>query len=314
MHLSPANTSLDSMLSRLLGEDIKIQSRRSCEFASTFPVEIVTCQFRDELAELFCKFSGNIRHSNIGRKGGVIYEGKVYKEVLSEMELTTPHFYGAAICEGDNEQVIVLEYLRDSDRVALSKNFNQHMQDAASWAGTMHRIWESRAPAFLVVYDKAFYQTWADRLRIALGKARQPQEWFENILCYFEKHIDALVSVTPTVIHAEYYPDNIHVRGNLIYPVDWESAAAGAAEVDLASLAENWPEPMVNQLIHSYTSARWPDGRFSMKDFRKRLLMAEIYFYIRWVGDGDHFDIEPWLKNPVLFSRLERLSRLVSSC
>ncbi len=91
----------------------------------------------------------------------------------------------------------------------------------------------------------------------------------------------------PTVIHGEYYPLNILVRRGVIYPIDWESAAVAAGEIDLASLTEGWPDGSARACEQVYGQTRWPGG--APRDFPRRLEAARLYLGWRWLGNaGDH--------------------------
>jgi thiamine kinase-like enzyme len=73
------------------------------------------------------------------------------------------------------------------------------------------------------------------------------------------------------------------VRGGQVYPVDWESAAIAAGEIDLASLTEKWPADIVRQLERDYQQARWPAG--APASFAQTLAAARLYLHLRWLGD-----------------------------
>jgi hypothetical protein len=59
-----------------------------------------------------------------------------------------------------------------------------------------------------------------------------------------------------------------------IYPVDWESAAVAAGEIDLAALTEGWPPGFVEQCELEYQRARWPEG--PPTGFERRLAAAPV--------------------------------------
>ena len=92
-----------------------------------------------------------------------------------------------------------------------------------------------------------------------------------------------LKSAPPVLIHGEYYSSNILYRNEIVYPVDWESAAMAAGEIDLAALTERWPPEIVRQCELEYQRARWPEG--SPADFERTLAVAKLYLHFRWLGD-----------------------------
>ena len=88
-----------------------------------------------------------------------------------------------------------------------------------------------------------------------------------------------------TIVHGEYYPRNILYRDGQIFPVDWESAAVGPGEIDLATLTEAWDKETVEECHHEYLSARWA-GRTPVS-FGEDLLRAELYVAFRVLGERE---------------------------
>ena len=70
-----------------------------------------------------------------------------------------------------------------------------------------------------------------------------------------------------------------------MYPVDWESAAVGPGEIDLATLTDRCDPEVVSRCELAYRRARWPDRE--PPDFAQRLDLARLYVHLRWLGD-DH--------------------------
>ena len=62
-----------------------------------------------------------------------------------------------------------------------------------------------------------------------------------------------------TLIHGEFYPCNVLIRGRghreRVCPVDWEMAAVGPGLMDLASLTTGWARREQRALIRAYRSA-----------------------------------------------------------
>src|SRR5207302_1086495 len=87
--------------------------------------------------------------------------------------------------------------------------------------------------------------------------------------------LPAALGGRPTILHGEYYPSNILARRAAAYPIDWESAAIGPGEIDLASLTEGWPAPIQARAIEAYRQARWPDG--APENFARTLEAARLY-------------------------------------
>ena len=123
---------------------------------------------------------------------------------------------------------------------------------------------------------------------------------------YYDDNIEQLISCNQTIIHGEYYPRNILFKEGVIYPVDWESAAFAAGEIDLASLIEGWDKENVEAAKEAYKKNRWPEGVVNNNDFENRLLLARIYFHFWWWQENsDTFN----LTDKVTLQQLQQLSK-----
>jgi aminoglycoside phosphotransferase (APT) family kinase protein len=109
---------------------------------------------------------------------------------------------------------------------------------AACWAGRFHAVHEAPTPGpalrFLNAYDAAYYAGWARRTAEYAGPLHQDFPWLAGVCRRFEGALAPLLEAPRTVIHGEFYPKNLLFRGGVVYPVDWESAAVGPGEIDLA--------------------------------------------------------------------------------
>ena len=84
-------------------------------------------------------------------------------------------------------------------------------------------------------------------------------------------------------IHGELYPENIITSGQRVCTVDWQSAAVGPGEIDLASLTEGyWPETVISECWEAYSCTRRKAGLAPPS--RAALQAARLYWAIRWLG------------------------------
>ena len=137
-------------------------------------------------------------------------------------------------------------------------------------------------------YSAEYYRGWARRtLAQAWGYRREcpPIESLEDTC---ERAIVALLEPPLTIIHGEYYPANVLWRGHAVHPIDWESAAIAAGEIDLASLTDEWPPDSVEECEAAYCRTRWPRG-FDEAMFARRLSAARLYMILRWAGVPNAF-------------------------
>lgn len=289
----PSLTTLADRLSTALGSDgatagtVSVVERAPCVYSSFFPSEVVTCRLGDGGVRRFlCKYASDLDHHAHGHRGGVAYEADVYRLVLQPLGVSVPRFYGAYHDQPGDRLWMVVEFLDDSHWV--DKTTDPHaMTLAAAWLAHFHTLGESRVreprALPLVVYDAGYYQGWARRTAQFATRWHGPYPWLRHLCERFEQAFVHLLRSTQTVIHGEFYPTNVLYRTGTIYPVDWESAALGAGEIDLATLTEDWSDEVVAECTARYQQTRWPDG--PPADFDQTLAAARLYLLFRWLGD-----------------------------
>jgi hypothetical protein len=255
--------------------------------------EIVECRLaRGQTLRLFCKYSGVGPDAGHGQSGhghwrGVEYEAEVYRQVLQRSPATTPIFYGADRDELTGQTALFIEYLERSWRLNRHPEPIEAMVWAARWLGQFHAanevlLAEGSWP-FLTRYDKDYYLAWARRTAQFAGHQHDRFPWLAPLCAGFEDAIELLLTSPPAVIHAEYYPLNILCREGSVYPIDWESAAVAAGEIDFAALTENWPDEVVRRSRNEYLMARWPGG--PPPGFDRTVAAAQVFLHLRWLGD-----------------------------
>src|SRR5258708_2076707 len=75
---------------------VKVLERKRPRYMSTFPNEIVTCEWPDgSQHRLFCKYEAGKDHHAYGHRGGLAYEAEVYRHVLRPLGSFRPGFFGA---------------------------------------------------------------------------------------------------------------------------------------------------------------------------------------------------------------------------
>jgi len=159
---------------------------------------------------------------------------------------------------------------------------------AARWIGKFHAaIMKKPAKqglAFLNHYDASYYLGWARRTCQFAGELHRQFPWLARLCQRAEEVLAPLSAAPPTVIHGEYYQNNILIRERIVYPSDWESAAIAPGEIDLAALTEgSWAAEIVQQCKQEYQQARWPSG--APDEFESRLTAARLYLHFRWLGE-----------------------------
>jgi len=267
-------------------EQLRITRRERLNLG-TSPKEIVTCELADgRIIRLFCKYAAEQNHTAYGHRRGVVHEVGVYSKLLQSMPVSTPSLQGFYTDGAAGEIWLILEYL-DGGVCVTTATEPDAMVLAARWIGQFHAAaaahLASEAITFLKPYDAAYYHGWARRTLKYAACFLEHFQWLEPLLEQFDKVVASLLAAPLTVIHGEYYSQNILFRDGKIFPVDWESAAVAAGEIDLASLVEGWPEETARTYELAYQRERWPDGR--PRDLERTLCAARIYLCLRWLGE-----------------------------
>ena len=272
---------LAEVLTRALGAPVTVHSGVPNDYQSTFESLIVDCETASERLEVFAKLGPTRSGSGHGHRGGVTREAETYRELLAPFGLG-PRFFGAV--EDGGTTWLVLELVANA--TPLFSSDESHLVAAARWAGEFHARYEGARPPQLPVYDRGYYLGWAERAR-----ALWPWPAVERACAEFETSVEALLAAPQTVIHGELGPENVLVSGERICPVDWESAAVGPGEVDLALLVQDWPEPWHSDAVRAYQAARWPTG--SPAEHGDAFNAADLYWLMRWLGDAELWRTEP---------------------
>lgn len=259
---------------------ITILGREPFVYASTAFSEVVTCRLPDgQVRRLLLKRSAAQDEQSFGHHGGVPYEARIYHTVLRPLGTSTPVLHHAWADEATGETVILVDYLEDARRVCKAGRARLH--GAAAWIGAFHRANAPRVAslrATVRAYDAHYYRGWMKRT-LARWSAEHP--WLAALESAWDD-LAARLLPAPTVIHGEYYPHNILVHDRKIVPVDWETAAIAAGEIDLVCLTEGWADADRERCQVEYARARWPEG--APAGFRELLAIAEVYVQLRWLG------------------------------
>jgi hypothetical protein len=262
-------------------ENVQVISRAVFKGSSTFPAEVINCRLSGgKHLKLFGKYLAGLGPNNHGHRGGVEYEIKIYDEVLRNLPLPKANFWGKCFFKETDETLLLMDFLEDSISLKGNPDINLYL-NAASWAARMHSFFERNVPSFVKEYDQAYYTIWLTRMENE-PPILQARPWLHDVIRYFRSHVDILVMAPKTLIHGEFYSKNILIRNGIAYPIDWESAAYAAGEIDLASIIEARKPDVVERIKESYLTARLEDNRFDKAGFEKRLLMAQLYLQFRF--------------------------------
>jgi hypothetical protein len=189
--------------------------------------------------------------------------------------LGPPRFFGA------NSSLLVLEHLVSGMRLSHTVEQEESIRRAARWIGTFHR--HARPLPFLRRLDAAYYLQWPETLMSDGGSVHRRYPRVARICAGFPSMVDLLVRTPQVVIHGEYYPKNVLISDGVACPVDWETAAVGAGELDAVSLAEGWGDPIEEMSAREYLRARWDDA--PPADAGRVLDVARLHWGFRWAAE-----------------------------
>jgi aminoglycoside phosphotransferase (APT) family kinase protein len=217
----------------------------------------------------------------------VPYEASVNRFLLAPLGVSVPEFYGFSAGEA-GASCLVTEYMTGSAMVSTSSSATA-MARAAEWIAHFHargeQLLERRPLPGLRQYDHSHYLGWARRAEQATTEAGVAAKWLQAAFAGFRQSVGALLCTAASLIHGEYYPHNVLIHEDRIRPVDWESAAVAAGEIDLAAVTERWPAETLELCRRAYEQVRWPRG--APPDWRRRLRLAQLYLHFRWIASRD---------------------------
>jgi aminoglycoside phosphotransferase (APT) family kinase protein len=280
--------------SGLEGAPIEIVRRGRTRLMSTFPVETVVCRMGDgTLLRLFLKYQLDAGRPENGHRRGVLHEAEVYRRVLGSREDSRPKFYGTYADEQSGEVFLALENIRRGTQIReiRPRERGPSQEDAmilaARWIGRFHADLEKPAAEgafeFLPRYDEGYYTGWARRTEAFTSGIQATRPWLPELCARAGPLLAPLMKVPFTVIHGEFYTNNILLRRRSIHVVDWEAAALGPGAIDLAALTEGWRSGLVQDCEAEYRATRWPNG--APGDFERTLEAARLYLHFRWLGE-----------------------------
>ena len=283
---------------------LEVLKRELSPYSTTFPCEIVTCRLPDnKTTDMFCKYSAGIDYTGFGHRGGPAYELAVYREVLRPIGVTAPVCYGGEVDPKSGQAWLALEYLPGALGVGKLHRSGA-MVAAAEWIGRFHRLTETGRTVgrtgWMKAYTRQYYMGWVRRTLKSSSSLPRKLPWLEAVCQHANGLLEPLLEQPLSIIHGEYYPHNVMYYRGRVYPVDWESAARAAGEIDIASLTEDWSAKKTRSYIAAYQRERWPEG--APAGFTSRFLAARLYFCFRWLGDH-----EDWSSYSGLSACLRRL-------
>ena len=271
--------------------------------ASTFPLADVTAQMPDgrTLELLFKDFSpasvdAAVWASRPDFLNEPLREIEVYRSLLADENLGTAAYYGSMVDEKSGRYWLFLE--RVAGREMYQVGDFGHWTEVARWLAGFHATLSnrvSRHPVFerLIQYDFDFYRSWMQRA-IERAEHRDPSRRTTDAFARIEgchRHIASELTQLPsTLLHGDFYASNILITDDpntRVCPVDWERAAFGPGQMDLAALlAGAWSEDQKKAMAQAY-HARLCEVREhaqGFSEFWRTVQLCRLQTAIQWLG------------------------------
>lgn len=312
----PSDEAMAAELGRSIAEHqgrpvrVTICGRQPSRASSTHPCEVISFTVnggdREKVLVKFCPpvLAPSRRWPGVQPTSyGLAYEARVYTRILQPLGLATQRFYGYGRVDGPTEWLAV-EYLDAARAISCGRE----LVDAASWIGSFHAVSNSFVSPvpLLKIHDVEYYE--------AATRAASENHYLtadkRRTICRLQRLFCRAVGELceqPTVVHGEYFTNNVLFSQESIHVVDWESAVIAAGELDIAFIIRGYPEDLRKQAEAAYARNRWPEG--APKGFKRKLRLADMYRVLRGLG---HSRKRPW-KSPRYFEELLVLGRELSS-
>jgi CelD/BcsL family acetyltransferase involved in cellulose biosynthesis/aminoglycoside phosphotransferase (APT) family kinase protein len=279
-----ATDDLSRALNATFKGPVEVLDREPNPYAASFASQIVSVQLpQGRPMRLFCKHGDDRGPADHAHKGGLAYEAQVYRHALRRYRLARPRLRGAHVEPETGRVWLFLDYLDRAVRLNRAPSQITALTQAAGWIGAFHAAHLDCALP-LKLHDLAYFAEWPARtMRFAARRA--DTAWVTDVCRrYLDEVVPLLVAEPRTLIHGDYYADNVLLRDGQVHPIDWELSAISTGEIDLASLTYEWPADIAQACEAAYCAARWPDG--APEGFQATLAAARLYLQLRLLGEA----------------------------
>jgi aminoglycoside phosphotransferase (APT) family kinase protein len=250
-----------------------------------------------------------------------VREVTMYRDVLADVDGPAA-FYGHHVDESTGAQLLVIERVEGLELCDVG-DLGVWMA-TARWLGRFHaRADDGAAHVPLVRHTADHHRALCDRAASTACRLRPEQRRrLRHVLDVYDRYvIDRLTAAPVTVIHGEMYPSNVVVggarpdgtldpNGVRICPVDWETAAAGPALLDLAAITTgDWSDDVRRRLVDAYVEGSGANGDTSV-DVDLGLAACRAQLAVQWLGWFVDHSPPPWQARGWLDEALHAAERL----
>ena len=297
---------LQAILCSFFGDEPRIRSlrRRRSSYCSSFTIENLDIELEPhrKLRLILKDLSpGSLLNEAREVRPAFLYDPRreiiTYRSLLNPRQFGTPIYYGA-VEKGERYWL----FLERVEGVLLWQvgRFEQ-WERAAAWLAGFHSHFMGMArrealPELLLRFDSDHCLRWIERAAQFVTRANGALSGvsggpFGRLVKHYGRVADRLSSAGRTVIHGEFYPSNIILRGGAkgtqLCPIDWEVAAIGPGCIDVAALVSGaWSEEQKLALVDAYHRALVELGTSApaLKELVELVDYAQLHLAIQWLG------------------------------
>ena len=255
--------------------------------SSSHPSEIVTCEDDSKKKyQLFLKYELKSFVDISKHKQDLFYEDSIYRYALSQMEISTPNYFGSYSFQGEELLLMVLDYIPGI--IEFSKSTDpDSIYKATHWLADFHNqsniLYLNRDLTFIKKLDLDYFQYWSSTAKDIIEQSNfgKDYKWLLELIDIYDSECDQLLISDFVMIHGEFYPQNVMTKNDKFFPIDWQTAAIGPAEIDLAALTDNWPQNVKDKCIQEYLS--FSGSTENYMQVKNKVKLARIYLGLLWL-------------------------------
>ncbi len=233
--------------------------RQRFPYIGSYDCETLTVELvGGERLVLFFKDFGFSRLSKDDRELRRARELRVYRDLLAQADLGTPHYYGSLWDEARGRYWLLLERVEGTVVEEVDLRFGV---PAAVWLARMQGHF-LRQPKrldgcdFLIRHDAAFFRSKAESaLRDVRSLSPSSAPALGAVVERYDRAIELVASQPRSLVHGGYIPWHVLVDGDRVCAVDWELTAVGATLYDLALFTDGVASPLRERICDAYRAA-----------------------------------------------------------
>jgi hypothetical protein len=246
-----------------------------------YRAEFVHVALGDERLDLFVKHGPAIDVDDPfkgGMPGGLSYEAVAHEQAQRTYPHSTARAYGLYV-DGSGDATLLFE------RVILRHGEPAEpisIDDYAAWLGRFQRTYSLSARGKereVFTITRSFLGMWLERAEAtihSLGFEALPP----TTAALYEDDVRCLTTVDPVLLHGDFYSDNVlQAADGTLRIIDWELAAMGAGEIDLATLLLGRSDRTQQACVAAYVESRYDHS--APRLIARRLLAARTYVLLR---------------------------------